>query len=162
LTLIFRMGLGACLSCFWLLRRPTDEKRTIIYQSQYFATNSMISECDYTKEKSKTWTGERKQQVKPNLLKATRWWVAVRVWPTTMHHVGCLDRFRTKPNHCSSPKPDHWRVTRTSCYHYHDIRMCQNNARTLRSCSLFTDSYKALFQYTNWNTTELGANWSQS
>jgi len=33
LTLIFRMGQGSSLSCFWIWRRPIHQKRTMAYQS---------------------------------------------------------------------------------------------------------------------------------
>ena len=55
LTVMFRMGQGAFLNCFWLQRQPIHQKRTTIYQCQYFVISNRISRWDH---KSKNpWTG---------------------------------------------------------------------------------------------------------
>jgi len=47
LTFIFRIEKTESVSFSWIERWPEHQKQTLIYQSQYIAINSRISECDH-------------------------------------------------------------------------------------------------------------------
>jgi len=118
LKLISRMGQGACISIFWLERRPLYPMWTVMDHFGNFTVNSRISECGEKDKNPKCWTGDWTWSVYPTLVMPAGWRDRVQVWTTKKHQVGFLDRSGSQLTNFSSPNLNWGQVTQTCCSHY--------------------------------------------
>jgi len=58
LTLTFKIGKLGCVAFSWIDRWPKHRNWTTMYQRQYAAINSRISECNHKSKKPITWTSD--------------------------------------------------------------------------------------------------------
>jgi len=114
-TLISRMGQGACLSSFWLERRPVHPKTTMMYHCYYFMINCRISQCDPKLNNLKCRARDSTRWVQLNSLKPVSCLVQVQIWSTQKQQVGFLYGFGTNLHCFSGLYPDHWQVTCILC-----------------------------------------------